>query len=83
MKKCTICGEKVNRLDYGTLKIKANTKIEILGEYVKNKQTMLDLTLCNGCRVQITNDIMERIMGAKKKEAGCNGDCANCDGARI
>ena len=82
MKKCTVCGAKINRLDYGTLHVKSVTKIEILGEYVKNKQTTLNLTLCNACRAQITNDIMERVMGAKK-ELGCDHDCANCDGARI
>ena len=84
MKKCTVCGKEVNRLDYGSLTIKAITKIKILGEYVKNKQKTLGLILCNECRVQITNDIMSRAMGTKKEEeVGCNHDCVNCDGARI
>lgn len=82
MKKCTVCGKQVNRLDYGSLTIKSITKMEILGEHVKNKQTTLGLILCNECRVQITNDIMNRVMGAKE-EKGCNHDCASCDGARI
>ena len=82
MKKCTVCGMNVNKLDYGRLKVKAITNIQILGETVKNKNTTLDLILCNKCRAEIINNIMAQVMDAKK-EAGCTGDCAACDGARI
>lgn len=81
MKKCTVCGMDVNKLDYGRLKVKAITKIQILGESVKNKNTTLDLVLCNKCRAEIVDAIMGRVM--QNKEVGCSGDCANCDGARV
>lgn len=82
MKKCTVCGMNVNKLDYGRLKVKAITNIQILGETVKNKNTTLDLVLCNKCRAVVINDLMEKVLSAKK-EIGCAGDCASCDGARI
>ena len=82
MKKCTVCGMNVNKLDYGRLKVKAITKMQVLGESVKNKNTTLDLILCNKCRAEVINDIMARVMNAKN-ESGCNGKCAECDGARI
>ncbi len=72
----------VNKLDYGRLKVKAITNIQILGETVKNKNTTLDLVLCNKCRAVVINDLMKKVM-SQKKELGCAGDCANCDGARI
>lgn len=71
----------VNKLDYGRLKVKAITKIQILGESVKNKNTTLDLVLCNKCRAEIVDAIMGRVM--QNKEVGCSGDCTNCDGARL
>ena len=82
MKTCTICGMTVNKLDYGRLKIKSITNIKVLGENVKNKNTTLDLVLCDKCRDEIQTEIIFRGRDTKK-ETGCNGDCANCDGARI
>lgn len=82
MKKCTVCGRQVDRLNYGDLKIRAITKIEVLGETVKNKETTLNLTLCEDCRTDISGEIIDRIV-RQKEEVGCSGKCAECDGARI
>lgn len=82
MKKCTVCGKQIDRLDYGELKAKTVTKLEVLGEFVKNKQTTLSLILCKKCRTEITSDLVDRILHCKD-EVGCSHDCANCDGARI
>jgi hypothetical protein len=81
MKKCTVCGKQVDRLNYGDLKIRAITKIEVLGETVKNKETTLNLTLCKDCRTELSGKIMNEIL--ERKEVGCSGKCAECDGARI
>lgn len=83
MKKCTVCGMNVNKLDYGRLTVKAITRINVLGETIKNKNITLDLVLCNKCRAEFVNDILDRMLKAEKKETGCNGKCAECDGARI
>ena len=82
MKKCTVCGKQVDRLNYGDLEIRAITKIEVLGEKVKNKNTTLNLTLCSDCRLELSGKIMKEILG-RKEEVGCSGKCAECDGARI
>ena len=81
MKKCTVCGKQVDRLNYGDLKIRAITKIEVLGETVKNKETTLNLTLCKDCRTELSGKIMNEIL--ERKEVACSGKCAECDGARI
>jgi hypothetical protein len=54
MKKCTVCGKQVDRLNYGDLKIRAITQIEVLGEKAKSKSTTLNLTLCKDCRTEIS-----------------------------
>lgn len=82
MKKCTICGKPVDLLNYGGLKLHSITRMEILGEHVKNKETILNLVLCSKCRTEIAGEITEKVLN-QKKEIGCNHDCANCDGARI
>lgn len=82
MKKCTVCGKQVDPLNYGDLKIRAITKIEVLGETVKNKETTLNLTLCEDCRTDISGEIIDRIV-RQKEEVGCSGKCAECDGARL
>lgn len=82
MKKCTVCGMNVNKLEYGRLKVKTISNIQVLGETVKNKNTTLDLILCNKCRAAVISNIMTQVMNAKK-ETGCSGKCAECDGARI
>ena len=82
MKTCTVCGKNINKLEYGRLKVKTISNIQVLGETVKNKNTTLDLILCNKCRAHLISEIMNKVMDAKK-EIGCNGDCASCDGARI
>ncbi len=87
MKKCTVCGKQVDRINYGDLKIREITQIEVLGEKVKSKNTTLNLTLCKDCRTEISGEIIKRVLDRKEagdhKEIGCKGDCANCDGARI
>ena len=82
MKKCTVCGKQVDPLNYGDLKVRAITKIEVLGEKVKNKETTLNLILCKDCRLDISGKIMKEIL-ERKEGAGCSGKCAECDGARI
>lgn len=82
MKNCTVCGMTVNKLEYGRLKVKTISNIQVLGETVKNKNTTLDLILCNKCRADVINDIMARVMQTKET-TGCSGKCAECDGARI
>ncbi len=81
MKKCTVCGKQVDRLNYGDLKIREITQIEVLGEKVKSKNTTLNLTLCKDCRTEISGEIVKRVL--ERKEVGCSGKCAECDGARI
>ena len=81
MKKCTVCGKQVDPINYGDLKIRAITKIEVLGEKVKNKDTTLNLILCKDCRLELSGKIMDEILG--RKEVGCSGKCAECAGARI
>lgn len=60
--KCTVCGELVDKLDYGKLKIQSITTMRILDEKVKNKETRLDLTLCKTCRVLMLSEIMQRAL---------------------
>ena len=82
MKKCTVCGKQVDPLNYGDLEIRAITKIEVLGEKVKNKNTTLNITLCSDCRLELSGKIMKEIL-ERKEGVGCSGKCAECDGARI
>ena len=87
MKKCTVCGKQVDRLNYGDLKIREITQIEVLGEKVKSKNTTLNLTLCKDCRTEISGEIVKKVLERKEagdhKEIGCSGKCAECDGARL
>ena len=81
MKKCTVCGKQVDRINYGDLKIREITQIKVLGEKVKSKNTTLNLTLCKDCRTEISGEIVKRVL--ERKEVGCSGKCAECDGARL
>lgn len=88
MKKCTVCGKQVDRLNYGDLKVRTITQIEVLGEKVKNKETTLNLTLCKDCRGNLSGLIVDTILKSREPEAnevevGCSGKCAECDGARL
>lgn len=60
--KCTVCGNKVNKLEYGKLRIQSITNIKILKEKVKNKETTMDLNLCNHCRIEITSELINKVL---------------------
>ena len=58
--KCTVCGFEVKKLDYGRLRLQKVTKVNVLGEHIKNKETTLDLILCNSCRDRIQADLITK-----------------------
>lgn len=85
MASCAICKFEVNPLHYGKLKLKNYSKIKILDENVKEKETLLNITLCDKCAEALHVDIIGRILGEPQQEEtaeDCGHDCANCDNIR-
>lgn len=96
--KCSVCGYEANKLDYGRLKMKSQTNIAVLDEVIKNKQTTLDLKLCNKCRDELQALIVNKILDHKAimlpadhdieairyqlEHDDCNHECGSCDGCR-
>lgn len=76
--KCTICGFEITKLDYGKLRVTARTRIKVLDQHIKNKQTMLDLDLCGKCRNEMVALITQKAMEREGKSS-CTNDCGSCD----
>lgn len=76
--KCTVCGNRVNKLEYGRLRIQSVTVINVLNEKVKNKETTMDLTLCNNCRMKISGELINKVL-QKPKEAIQNHDISTME----
>lgn len=64
--KCTVCGKKLDPLNYDRLKFKHETQLIILGEKVKNRETLMDLKLCPDC----SNKMRADIIGNQLKQNG-------------
>ena len=81
MASCAICKFEVNPLKYGKLKLKNFSKIKIIDENVKGKETLLNITLCEKCAEALHVDIIGRILGNNSAEP-CDGKCGECDAIR-
>lgn len=64
--KCTVCGNKVNKLEYGKLRLQEVSVINILNEKVKTKKPLLNLTLCEKCQFEINTELVNMVL--KKPE---------------
>lgn len=56
--KCTLCGKKLEPLKFYRLKIKEISKIKILDETAKQKETIVEYDLCDKCQEEISSQIL-------------------------
>lgn len=67
--KCTVCGNKVNKLEYGKLRLQEVSVINILNEKVKTKKPLLNLTLCEKCQFEITTELVNKVLNKPEEPA--------------
>lgn len=81
--KCSICKYEVDPLEYGKLRMKAYTKIKVLDEEIKGKETVLRLTLCKDCQERIKAKLVCEVLGFPQPEdEQCDHNCGSCDMVR-
>lgn len=79
--KCDLCHKEADKIDYSKLTIKNITAIKIMDAKIKDKATVLNLTLCRKCSDKLQASLLAGDFPPQYPECNqdCDHECGSCD----